>query len=340
MLISTTRLISTAVLISVTSAQYTLNGVNYPELDVPPSTNTAWSSRFLTGNIPNIPVNPQQLANPDWTNDITKCSNPTSWGLTYDDGPSQYTLDLLQQLSQRNLKATFFVVGSRVVENPTILQQVYSAGHQIAIHTWSHTALTTQTNDQIIAEIMWTAQIIKQVIGVTPKFFRPPYGDIDDRVRQVLKNMGIVPILWSLDSGDGAGSTTVADTVQQQISAGGSGFISLEHDLFQQAEEQAPDVMDEILAAGFKPGRMDACVNYPAYDEGLLATSSMTATGKSNPSLNSTTSSFNSTAPRPSGMSRYNPNGVQVQLASNSAFEPSRISQLLVAIITLIVLHI
>jgi peptidoglycan/xylan/chitin deacetylase (PgdA/CDA1 family) len=51
--------------------------------------------------------------------------------------------------------------------------------HQIAIHTWSHAQLTTLTNDQIIAELGWSKKAIKDVLGVTPNMFRPPYGDIE-----------------------------------------------------------------------------------------------------------------------------------------------------------------
>lgn len=51
--------------------------------------------------------------------------------------------------------------------------------HQIAVHTWSHTALTTQTNEEIIAELGWSKKVIKDVLGVTPNMMRPPYGDIE-----------------------------------------------------------------------------------------------------------------------------------------------------------------
>jgi peptidoglycan/xylan/chitin deacetylase (PgdA/CDA1 family) len=51
--------------------------------------------------------------------------------------------------------------------------------HQIAVHTWSHTSLTTQTNEEIIAELGWSKKVIKDVLGVTPNTMRPPYGDIE-----------------------------------------------------------------------------------------------------------------------------------------------------------------
>lgn len=66
-----------------------------------------------------------------------------------------------------------------------------------SIHTWSHTPLTTLTNEQIVAELGWTRQSIKDVIGVSPRTMRPPYGDIDDRVRAVCAAMGLTPIIWT-----------------------------------------------------------------------------------------------------------------------------------------------
>jgi hypothetical protein len=78
-----------------------------------------------------------------------------------------------------SLRATFFVVGSRVTTFPGLLQQEYLAGHQIAVHTWSHPSLTTQSTEQIIAEFGWTRKIIHDVLGVQPSYMRPPYGDIE-----------------------------------------------------------------------------------------------------------------------------------------------------------------
>ena len=111
--------------------------------------------------------------------DITECPTAMDWGLTYDDGPSFYTSNLLSYLDQQKLKSTFFVVGSRVISFPSILQTQYMGGHQIAVHTWSHPALTTLSNEEIIAELGWSKKVIKDVLGVTPNMMRPPFGDIE-----------------------------------------------------------------------------------------------------------------------------------------------------------------
>jgi peptidoglycan/xylan/chitin deacetylase (PgdA/CDA1 family) len=81
-------------------------------------------------------------------------------------------------LTGKQLHATFFVVGSRVIERPNVLQEQYMTGHEISVHTWSHQHLTSLTNEQIVAELGWTRKAIKTVLGVTPTTMRPPYGDI------------------------------------------------------------------------------------------------------------------------------------------------------------------
>jgi peptidoglycan/xylan/chitin deacetylase (PgdA/CDA1 family) len=104
----------------------------------------------------------------------------------------------LNFLDQNSLKSTFFVIGSRAVSFPAILQTEYLAQHHISVHTWSHAApLTTLTNEQIIAELGWCKKIIKDVLGVTPNTMRPPFGDIDDRVRAISLAMGLTPIMWT-----------------------------------------------------------------------------------------------------------------------------------------------
>lgn len=93
--------------------------------------------------------------------DITQCKDEWEWGHTYDDGPGFYTNKLLTYLNTLpsvtdipsgvapGVKATFFVVGARVISRPEIVVYEYMNNHEISVHTWSHTALTTLTNEQV-----------------------------------------------------------------------------------------------------------------------------------------------------------------------------------------------
>jgi peptidoglycan/xylan/chitin deacetylase (PgdA/CDA1 family) len=256
-----------------------LNPANYPALDKPPPTNSpqvqTWIQQVANSGItiPNIAptvaggcaANAAAAADTTrcwWTcggctrsTDVTTCPDKLTWGLTHDDGPAFYTPNLLQYLDQVNLKTTFFVVGSRAISYPAILREEFMSQHQIAVHTWSHPLMTTFTNEEIIAELGWTKKIIKDVTGVTPQYWRPPYGDIDDRVRAIGQAMDLTPVLWTrlspgatFDTGDFSisGGTISASQVLanwQQIMGNvtqiDTGFIVLEHDLFQQSVEIA-----------------------------------------------------------------------------------------------------
>ncbi|KZT06315.1 carbohydrate esterase family 4 protein [Laetiporus sulphureus 93-53] len=252
---------------------------NYPALDKTPPTDSdevkAWIEEvYATGiEIPDIPVtnlggcgnNTAAAANSSrcwWTCggctrdvDVTTCPTKEAWGLTYDDGPSPYTPDLLSYFDQKDLRGTFFVVGSRAISRPAMLQDEYMMGNQIAVHTWSHPYMTTKTNEEVIAELGWTKKIIKDALGVTPIYWRPPYGDIDDRVRAIGLAMNLYPVIWTrisktqtFDTGDytlPSGSTTAVEVlnnweaIMNNSSQIDTGFIVLEHDLFQQTVDIA-----------------------------------------------------------------------------------------------------
>jgi peptidoglycan/xylan/chitin deacetylase (PgdA/CDA1 family) len=270
----------------------TLLPANYPPLDKPPPIDTPEVQQWITEVqntgvlIPDFqpnanggcPANPAAASDPSrcwWTcggcvrsTDVTDCPTHLEWGLTYDDGPAYHTPDLLDYLNQVNLKSTFFVVGSRVISLPATLQYEYMNEHQIAVHTWSHTALTTQTNEEIIAELGWSKKVIRDVLGVTPNLMRPPYGDIDDRVRAISIAMGLQPVIWSrvsanmtFDTGDyyiAGGLTTVSEVLSNWETIVGNaetrqdGFIVLEHDLFQQSVEVATGyILPDAIAHNF-----------------------------------------------------------------------------------------
>lgn len=127
------------------------------------------------------PVNPTPGSDPycDWTfggctraDDIFQCKKG-DWGLTYDDGPTGFSPKLYDYLDSINQKATLFVIGGQVLQFPELVQRAYKAGHEIAIHGFSHSYLTSQTTEQIVGELRWTEEAIKEVIGVSPKLFRP-----------------------------------------------------------------------------------------------------------------------------------------------------------------------
>ncbi|KAJ3262044.1 Vacuolar protein sorting-associated protein 35 [Boothiomyces macroporosus] len=171
--------------------------------------------------------------------DIQLCEDSVSWGLTFDDGPSPSTPILLDYLKANELTATFFVVGSQAARYPDTVLRAYNEGHHIAIHTWSHPALTTVATANIVAEIQYTINIIHDIIGVKPLYIRTPYGDIDDRVRSIISAMGLKNVLWAMDTGDfhlfnNPNAITEASFIKQVATFEAnrpSGIVDLGHDL-------------------------------------------------------------------------------------------------------------
>ena len=121
---------------------------------IPVAVNPAFSATFKSLVQPNN--------NPPKSPVYTKCVTANTWALTYDDGPSDpFTSYVLGNLTKRQIKGTFFVVGSQVLKNPSILKSVVDAGMEIGIHSWSHTRFTTLSSEQIISEVLWTHALVK-----------------------------------------------------------------------------------------------------------------------------------------------------------------------------------
>ncbi|KAJ1341155.1 hypothetical protein BSLG_004278 [Batrachochytrium salamandrivorans] len=206
----------------------------------------------------------------DWTGDVLACPEKNQWGLTYDDGPTEHTNVVLDLLKANNVKATFFVVGSQVLQNPEILLRAYNEGHQIALHTWSHASLPKADMGVAIAEVVYNAMVVKQVIGVTPSFIRPPYGEISRSVREMLKKLGLTITMWNVDSRDGEGHGGHALSVFQEAmkTSRSTGILSLQHDIHAEQTKYAAVTLEAIIKQGsFKPMPVAQCLGTPAYDE-------------------------------------------------------------------------
>lgn len=134
--------------------------------------------------------------------DVYQCPEPSTWGLTFDDGPNCTQEVLYDFLKEQNQKATMFYIGSNVLDWPLQAQRGLVDGHQICVHTWSHQYMTALSDTQVFSELYYTAKAIKDVVGVTPRCWRPPYGDTDDRVRAIATGLGLSTVIWTDDTDD------------------------------------------------------------------------------------------------------------------------------------------
>lgn len=122
--------------------------------------------------------------------------------LTFDDGPQESsTFEILDILKEFNVKASFFVLGKNAEKFPQILKRMKSEGHLIGNHTYSHSKILTFFG-LLNKEIEKTNEIINDIIGQKPKFFRPPFGFLIPWQRKYLEKKGYKVIFWDIDSKD------------------------------------------------------------------------------------------------------------------------------------------
>jgi peptidoglycan/xylan/chitin deacetylase (PgdA/CDA1 family) len=152
--------------------------------------------------------------------------------LTFDDGPARgLTPRLLRTLKRYDVPATFFMVGSRVHTAPRVARLVARGGFTIANHTWSHPKLTRLPDHAIRSEVRRTARELHALRIPTSRLVRPPYGDLDRRARRSLRALGLVPVMWTIDSGDwrGGSARRIASSILGQLRPHRSNIV-LQHD--------------------------------------------------------------------------------------------------------------
>ena len=168
--------------------------------------------------------------------------------LTFDDGPKAgKTEKLLDGLKERNVRATFFMIGCQVQDNRDIVQRIFDEGHQIGIHTYDHVRLTELTEEEQKQQIRQTEGVIEGLIGDYDFLLRPPYGD---RNETLLSWIDMPVVVWSIDTEDWTGRS--ADLiVEQTVQDVESGDIILMHDIFDNSIEAAFGIIDELQKMGY-----------------------------------------------------------------------------------------
>ncbi|KAI0743077.1 hypothetical protein C8Q80DRAFT_1055608, partial [Daedaleopsis nitida] len=161
---------------------------------------------------------------------------------SFDDGPLPTSFALYDFLKQNNVHGTHFMIGGNIRDNPDAFKTAFEdLQDDIAVHTWTHPYMTTLNNLQVLGEFGWTMQLIHNSTGGrVPKYWRPPFGDSDERVRSIAKEVfGLNTVLWNQDTEDwsigeanGATRPQVDANLKKWISGAKSpGLIILEHEL-------------------------------------------------------------------------------------------------------------
>lgn len=132
--------------------------------------------------------------------------------LTFDDGPGPYTLRMVRILRRDRARATFFLVGRELAAFPGV-PRAESTVAALGDHTWTHPDLAALRPEQVDAELSATRDAIADVTRTTVGLFRPPYGITDPAVGREARALGLVEVLWSVDSTDSAPGASIDRTV-------------------------------------------------------------------------------------------------------------------------------
>ena len=170
--------------------------------------------------------------------------------LTFDDGPGPYTAHLLDILDQYGAKATFFLIGSKVSGQASVVRSIQARGHQLGNHSWSHPELPKLSVDQIAGEIDQTNNAIKQAVGTKPNIIRPPYGAFNRAVLEQFRQRGMSAVVWSVDTRDWADRNSEI-VCSRAVAGARNGAVILMHDIHQTSVNAVPCILDSLKQQGY-----------------------------------------------------------------------------------------
>ncbi|MBD9846674.1 polysaccharide deacetylase family protein [Enterococcus faecalis] len=183
-----------------------------------------------------------------------------SVALSFDDGPNpSTTTQLLEILKEKQVHATFFVLGENVNQSPEIVKQAKKEGHEIGSHTYDHQDLAQLSTDEIQMEISKTDEALEKIIGEKAAFLRPPYGSVTEVAARLINR----PIIdWSVDSEDW--KTRDSEQIFQKIiGTVYDGSILLFHDIYPETVSVIPQIIDYLHEQGYQLETVGELLNHP-----------------------------------------------------------------------------
>jgi len=196
--------------------------------------------------------------------------------LTFDDGPDgKYTAQILDILQERNVKATFFLVGLQVDKYPGIAKRIVDEGHSIGNHSWSHADLTKLSAKSRDKEIDKTQQAIIDATGVAPKLMRAPYGAISESVLKSIRGRDMKHVYWTVDTKDWAG-TPIVDMHKNVMANTGKGGIVLMHSFggrkhaIEHTIKLLPIIIEDLQAKGYEFVTVDELIESGQYRSSVI----------------------------------------------------------------------
>ena len=178
------------------------------------------------------------------TDKVIAVTFDAAWG-------DEKTQDILDILSARDGKATFFLVGFWADAYPQQVKAIDEAGCEIGNHSSTHPHMSELDSEAIAREIVETNEKITALTGQVPTLFRPPYGDYDNEVISTVRDLGMEAVQWDVDSLDwkNLGAQPMIDRVLEKTSPGS---IILFHNNSDYILEALPVILDALAGEGYR----------------------------------------------------------------------------------------
>ncbi|MET8296473.1 polysaccharide deacetylase family protein [Streptomyces sp. NPDC005180] len=182
-------------------------------------------------------------------------AGPRAILLTFDDGPDpRYTPAILDTLRRYGVRAVFFVCGEMATDNRDLVRRMVAEGHVVGNHTWTHPLIPQLSRSALESEIGRTSEVVEQITGQPPLWFRAPYGAWNRAAFEIGAELGMEPLAWTVDSLDWTepGTTSIVSRV---LDGAGPGVIVLNHDAGgnrSQSVQALEAYLPQLLGRGYR----------------------------------------------------------------------------------------
>ncbi|RAH69126.1 chitin deacetylase CDA6 [Aspergillus aculeatinus CBS 121060] len=216
-------------------------------------------------------------------NIIRSCTVPGTVALTFDDGPKEFTKDLLDLLDRYEAKATFFITGNNnakgQIDSPGmpwagLIRRMHESGHQLASHTWSHQDLSKISRSQRRIQLLWNEAALRNILGFFPTYMRPPYSSCtaESGCLADMGELGYHIILYDIDTEDYKHdspteiqrSKDIFDSSLDARTAFDRPWLVIAHDVHEQTVHNLTEhMLKKLTAEGFRPVTVGECLGDP-----------------------------------------------------------------------------
>lgn len=171
------------------------------------------------------------------------------------DWGNEYIPEMINIFKEENIKITFFPTGSWAEKNPSLLKLIDDSDHEIGNHGYSHKDYSKLNFIENREEILKADKVIKNITGISPKFFAPPSGAFNEDTIKAAKEVNYDIIMWSVDTIDWREDSTKEKIIERVVSKADNSGIVLMHPT-KQTVEALPTIIKQLKQEGYEIGRI------------------------------------------------------------------------------------